>query len=100
MAIIHKMTTGVGEDVGKGNSCALLVGIYIGAATLESSIEVPQKYKKKMRVTISTAAYSARESKNSNYKTYMHPRFIGTLIIVKIWKQPKCYSKDTWIKKI
>lgn len=29
----------------KGNSCALLVGMQIGAATMENSIEVPQKIK-------------------------------------------------------
>ena len=30
---------------GKGNTLALLVGMQTGAATLESSIEIPQKIK-------------------------------------------------------
>ena len=29
----------------KGNPCALLVGLYIGAATIENSTEVSQKIK-------------------------------------------------------
>ena len=36
-----------GEDVGKGEPFALLVGMQTGAATLENSIEMPQKVKVK-----------------------------------------------------
>ena len=44
MAIIKSLKiTSVREDVVKGNSTALLVGMLIGAATLERSMEVPQK---------------------------------------------------------
>ena len=32
----------------KGNSCALLVGVQIGAATVENSMEVPQNIKNKL----------------------------------------------------
>ena len=35
----------VGEDVEKREPCALLVGLTIGAATLETSMEIPQKPK-------------------------------------------------------
>ena len=35
----------VGEDVEKKKPCALLVGMQTGAATLENSMEVPQKVK-------------------------------------------------------
>ena len=38
-------TTGVGEDVEKGDPFALLVRVQIGVATLENSMEVPQKIK-------------------------------------------------------
>ena len=38
-------TTGVGKDVEKGNSLALLVGMQTDTATLENSMEVPQKTK-------------------------------------------------------
>ena len=37
----------MGEDAEKGNPIALLVGMQIGAATLEKSMEVPQKIKNK-----------------------------------------------------
>jgi len=36
-------TISVGEDAEKGNPLALLVGMQTGAATLENSMDVPQK---------------------------------------------------------
>ena len=45
MAIINKSTS-VGEDVEKkGNPSALLVGMQTGAATVENTMEFPQKTK-------------------------------------------------------
>ena len=41
----YKFFMNVGEDVEKGNFSALLVGMQIGAATVESSMEIPQKIK-------------------------------------------------------
>ena len=47
----------------------------MGAATMENSIEVPQKVKN--RTTIwsnnSTSGYLSEEDKNTNLKRYMHP---------------------------
>ena len=37
----------VGEDVEKKNFCVLLVGVQIGAATMENSVEGPQEIKDK-----------------------------------------------------
>ena len=34
-----------GEDVEKGNPCALAAGMQTGAATVENSMEFPQKIK-------------------------------------------------------
>ena len=45
MAIINKSPTSAGEDVEKGNPRALLVGMQIGAATVEKSMEITQKIK-------------------------------------------------------
>ena len=42
MAIINKATN---EDVEKGEPLALLVGRQIGAATVESGMQIPQKIK-------------------------------------------------------
>ena len=43
-AAINKSTS-AGEDVEKGDSHALLVRMQIGAATVENSMELPQKIK-------------------------------------------------------
>ena len=43
-----QQTTHVGKDVEKGNLCALLVEMSIGAITTDNSIEVPQKLKVKL----------------------------------------------------
>ena len=42
---INQQTTSVGEDVEKREPSALLVGLWIGAATVENSMEVSQKLK-------------------------------------------------------
>ena len=39
----NQQTTSAGEDVEKGEPFALLVGTWIGAATVESSMEIPHK---------------------------------------------------------
>ena len=44
MAIINKSTS-VGEDAVKGNPSALLEGMQTGEATVENSMEFPQKTK-------------------------------------------------------
>ena len=57
------------------NPLALLVGMQIGAATLENSVEVPQ--------------------------CTCTPMFIAALsTIAKLWKEPKYPSNDEWIKKL
>ena len=45
MAIINKSTTSAAEAVEEGNPFALLVGIQVGAATVESSMQITQKVK-------------------------------------------------------
>ena len=42
---INQQTTSGGKDVEKGNPFALLMGIQTSAATVESSMEIPQKIK-------------------------------------------------------
>ena len=42
--------TNAGEDTDKGNPPTLLVGMYIGVATIENSMEVPQKAKNRVAV--------------------------------------------------
>ena len=45
MAIINKQQTSAGEDVEKGEHLSLLTGMQTGTATVENSVEVPQKVK-------------------------------------------------------
>ena len=87
----------------KGKPHALLVGMQTGVATVESSMEVPQKlriestcnpvspllgiYPKNMEILIQ--------------KDICTPMFIAALfIIVKLWKQLKCPSIDERVKKM
>ena len=45
MLFVNQQTTSAGEDVEKGKPFSLLVGMQIDAATVESSMEIPQKIK-------------------------------------------------------
>ena len=71
----------------KGNPHTLLVGTYIGAATIENTMEVLQKMKNRttIRSSHSTPGYLSEENKNAILKRYIHPMFIATLFeITKI----------------
>ena len=77
----------------KGNPFALLVGMQTGAATVEISMEIPQKIKN------GTAFWPSDPTSGNlseeNQKNVCTPMFIVVLfIIAKIWKQPKCPSVD------
>ena len=85
----------------KGESFALLVGMQIGAATVESSIEIPQKIKhvSAFGPKIPVLGIYPKEPKTLIQKNIGTPMFILALFtIAKIWKQPKCPSVDEWIK--
>ena len=57
----------------KGNPCALLVGMQIGAATVESSVELPQNNKNgtALRSSGSTSGNLSEETWNTNLKEHM-----------------------------
>ena len=98
---INQQTTSAGEDVVKGESFALLVGMQIGAATVESSMEIPQKIKhvSAFGPKIPVLGIYPKEPKTLIQKNIGTPMFILALFtIAKIWKQPKCPSVDEWIK--
>ena len=58
----------------KGNPCSLLVGMQIGAATVESSIEIPQKIKNGSAFWPSnpTSGNISKETQNTNLKEHKH----------------------------
>ena len=73
----------------------------IGAATVESSMEFPQKIKNgtALRPSNSTSGYISEETQN-NIERIDHPVFTAALFTTaKICKQPKRQSGDEWIKK-
>ena len=85
----------------KGNPFALLVAMQIGAATVESSMEIPQKLKIYMSfdLAIPLLGIYLKKPKTLIQKNICTPMFILTLFTTaKIWKKPKCPSIDEWIK--
>ena len=87
----------------KGNPSALLVGMQTGAATVESSMEIPQKIKNEIASCPSNSLSGniSKETENANLKEYMYPYVHCTVfIIAEIWMQFKCPSIDEWMEKL
>ena len=85
----------------KGNSFALFVGIQIGADTVESNMETPQKIKNGSAFLPSdpTSGNISKKTQNTNLiNTLMF--FAALFTIAKIRKQIKCPSVDEWIKQL
>ena len=85
----------------KGNSCALLVGLKIGAATKEKNREVPQKMNNRTILwhSNSTLGCLSEETQKTNLKRYTHTYVHCTIIYSNQNKeQPKCPSVDNWRK--
>ena len=57
----------------KGNLWTLMVRLYVDAATMENSMEIPQKIKSRICSSYSTSGYLSREHEKTNLKRYMHP---------------------------
>ena len=84
-------------------SFALLVGMQAGAATLENSMEVPQKLKIELpyNPAISLLGIYPWDTGVLFQRDTCTPMFIAALsTIAKVWKEPKCPSMDEWIKKM
>ena len=84
-------------------SFALLVGMQTGAATLENSMEGPQKIKNRTTLQPSncTTRYLSRDTGVLFQRGTYIPMFIaGPSSIAKVWKEPKCPSMGKWIKKM
>ena len=91
---------------GKGNPSALLVGMWIGAPTVESSIEIPQQIKMHLPFDqeIPLLGIYLKEALTLIQKNiavfFVCSMFIAELfIIAKIQKQPKCPSVNEWLKQ-
>ena len=80
-----------------------LVHCWWESATVESSMDIPQKLKMDLpfNSAISLLEIHPKEPKTLIWKNICTPMFIAALsIIAKIWNQPKCPSIDKWIKQL
>ena len=87
----------------KGNPCALLVGIYIDTATLENSMEVPQKLKNRTTIWFSntTSEYLTEGNEITISKRYLHSHVYCSIIYnSQDMETPKYPPMDEWIKKM
>ena len=66
----------------KGNPCALLVGMKIGAATMENSVKVTQKIKNStsIRSSNSTCGVYPKEIKTGSQRDIFHPNIHCSII--------------------
>ena len=87
----------------KQEPLALSVGMQTGAATLEDSVEVPQKIKTELRYdpTIALLGIYPKDTGVLIRRGTCTPMFIAALsTIAKLWKEPTCPPTDEWIKKM
>ena len=80
-----------------------MVGMQIGEATVESSMEIPQKIKNESTFdpAIPLLGIYLKEPKSLVQKNTSSHMFIAALFtITKLWKQPKCPPADVWIKQL
>ena len=84
----------------KRNPFALRVGMQTCAATLENSMEIPQKIKNRTTLQFSNGAtrYLPKGYKNTDSKGYMHTFIAALPTISKLWKEAICPPTDEWIK--
>ena len=86
-----------------GNPNPLLVGMQIGAASMENSMEIPQKIKIEICYdpAIPLLGVYPKNLKSTIQRGLCTPMFISAwFTIAKKWKQPKCPLTDDWIKKM
>ena len=77
----------------KGNPSALLVAIQTGTATVENSMEFPQKLKMELHfhLAIPLLGLYPKNPEIPIQKNLCTPMFIAAqFTIAKYWKQPKC----------
>ena len=86
----------------KENPLTLLVGMQTGAATLENSMEVPQKVKNRttLRSGNYTTRYLSKRYENTDSKGHMHPNVYSSIFRARLWKEPKNPLTDEWLKKM
>ena len=99
LSSINQQTTSAGEDVEKGEPFCSVGRNADFAATVESSMVIPQKIKNVSAFwpRDPTSRNISEGTQNTNLKEHKHPIYTAALFtITKIWKPPKCPSVDGW----
>ena len=94
--------TSAGEDEEKGEPFALLVGMQTSTATVESSVEIPQKIKNGFVFWPSdpTAWNISGGTQNTDLKKHEHPCVHCSVIYNhEDVEAAQCPSVDEWVKK-
>ena len=81
----------------------MLVGMQTGTATVENSMQFPQKIKIKLPFdsAIPLLGLYPKNPETSMQKNLCTPMFIAAqFTIAKYLKQPKCPSVNEWIQKL
>ena len=85
----------------KGNPLTLLVGIQNSTATMENSVEIPQKMEIELPYDPAIPLLGIHNEETRIERDTCIPMFIAALfIIARTWKQPRCPSADEWIRKL
>ena len=101
LATINQQTTSAGEDVEKGNSFALSVGMQTGVATVESSMEILQKIKigSAFWPINPTSENISKGTQNTNSKEHKH-LYIHCNIIYNHWNMEAAQVPiSRWVDK-
>ena len=83
----------------KGNPLALLVGMKTDTATMEESMETPQKTSNKSTYDPSIPLLGIYPEENNVKKTHVPSVHCRLCTIARAMKQSRCPSTDEWIKK-
>ena len=85
----------------KGNPLTLLVGMQTGTATMENSVEIPEKLEIELPYNPAIPLLGIHTEETRIERDTCTPMFIAALfIIARTWKQPRCPSGDEWIRKL
>ena len=85
----------------KGNPLTLLVGMQTSTATMENSVEIPEKLELELPYDPAITLLGIHTEETRIERDTCTPMFIAALfIIARTWKQPRCPSADEWIRKL
>ena len=85
----------------KGNLLTLLVGMQTSTATMENSVEIPEKMEIELPYDTGIPLLGIHTEETGIERDMCTPMFITALfIIARTWKQPRCSSAEKWIRKL